>query len=75
MLMLNQLLDLFYEEGGFELAGERRKLQRAGCKGLSFGGKATVLYSIKILPGIFSNDRKYATDDEEDSNEDYVCTS
>ena len=36
MLMLNQLLDLFYEEGGFELAGERRKLQRAGCKGLSF---------------------------------------
>ena len=31
-LILNQLLDLFDEEGGFEISGERRKRQRDRCK-------------------------------------------
>ena len=61
-LMLNQLLDIFDEEGKFGLAGERRKQQTAGCKGLAFGGKATVLDAMKILHAIWSNDRKYATE-------------
>ena len=59
-LMLNQLLDLFDEEGGFELATERRKKQKKGCKGLRYGGKATVMDAIKILHGIWSRDDKYA---------------
>ena len=61
-LMLNQLLDIFNEEGGFELSGERRQLQRSGCKGLAFGGKATVLDAMKILHVIWSNNGKYATE-------------
>ena len=61
-LMINQLLDLFDEEGGFELAGERRKQQRDWCKRLNFGGKATVLDAMKILHVIWSNNGNYATE-------------
>jgi hypothetical protein len=58
--MLNELLDLFDEEGGFELAAERRKKQKKGCRGLRYGGKATVMDALQILHGIWSCDDKYA---------------
>ena len=60
-LVLKQLLDLFDEEGGFELEGEIRKRGSAGCKGLYFGGKTTVLDAMKTLHVIWSNNVKYAT--------------
>ena len=63
VLMLNQLLDLFDEDGGYELAVERRKKQKPGCKGLAFGGKATVLDAIKILDSIWRKDSTYAKKD------------
>jgi hypothetical protein len=58
--MLNELLDLFDQEGGFELAAERRQKQKKGCKGLRFGGKATVMDAIQLLHGIWSRNDKYA---------------
>ena len=61
-LILNPLLYLFDEEGGFEMAGDIRKRQRDGCKGFYFGDKATVLDAIKILHVIWSNNGKYATE-------------
>ena len=62
-IMLNQLLDLFDEEDGFKLAENRRNRQRPGCKRLDFGGKATVLDTMKILHIIWSNNGKYATEE------------
>lgn len=59
-LMLNHLLDIFDEQGGYELAAERRKRQRPGCKGLAYGGKATVLDAMKIIHSMWDVDGKYA---------------
>ena len=60
-LMLNQLLGIFDEEGGLELAGDIRKRQKDWFKGLDFGGKATVLDATKILHVIWSDNGKYVT--------------
>ena len=60
---LSSLLDLFDVENGYELAVERRKRQLAGCKGLKFGGKATVLDAIDIIHSIWDKDDKYARAD------------
>jgi hypothetical protein len=34
MRMLEKLLAIFDEDGGYEAAGEARKIRKAGCKGL-----------------------------------------
>ena len=59
-LYLSSLLQLFDVENGYEMAAERRKRQAAGCKGLAFGGKATVLDAIDIIHHIWNEDDKYA---------------
>lgn len=59
-LYLSSLLELFDEENGYEMAAERRKKQPAGCKGLAYGGKATVLDAIEIIDRLWKKDDKYA---------------
>ena len=58
--MLSTLLDIFDAEGGYERAKVLRSRQRVGCKGLQFGGKATLLDAIEILKDIWDADAKYA---------------
>lgn len=59
-IMLGKLLDTFDSEGGFEGAAKERKQQKRGCRGLDFGGKATILDAMNILKEIWSRDGKYA---------------
>ena len=61
--MLEQLLALFDVEGGFAAAATARAKQKDGCKGLAYGGKATVLDAIEILNSIWKGDNKYARKD------------
>ena len=61
--MLEVLLGIFDEVGGFEEATRVRRQQRRGCKGIDCGGKAHVLDAMQILHGIWSEDGKYATND------------
>ena len=58
--MLMGLLDVFDAEGGFERAGVERARQRRGCRGLQFGGKATLLDAMQLLKGIWDGDGRYA---------------
>jgi len=49
MKMLEILLNIFDQEGGYQLAAAERQKQRAGCKGIHFGGKATIADAMEIL--------------------------
>ena len=60
MKMLDSLLAIFDVDGGYASAATTRGLQKAGCRGLAYGGKATVLDAIDILHGIWDGDNKYA---------------
>jgi len=62
-IMLTKLLSIFDEDGGYQSAFERRKKQPPGCKGIDFGGKATILDAIEIIHDIWSKDDKYASND------------
>jgi len=44
MRMLEKLLAIFYEEGGYEAAGEARKMHKAGCKVLITVVRRTFLH-------------------------------
>ena len=55
---LTELLNLFDVDRGHEQDFEKRKKQPCGCKGFSFGGKATVLNSIEVINIIWSKDKK-----------------
>lgn len=63
IIMLTKLLDIFEVDGGYEKAALARELQQKGCRGLDYGGKATILDAMKILNGIWSVDGKYAKKD------------
>ena len=58
--MLMGLLDVFDAEGGFERAAVERARQRPGCRGLAYGGKATLLDAMELLKEIWDGDRRYA---------------
>ena len=55
---LTELLNLFDVDRGHEQDFEKREKQPCGCKGFSFGGKATVLNSIEVINIIWSKDKK-----------------
>ena len=59
-IMLRKIFDIFDVEIGYELASERRSEHQNSCKVLAFGRKPTTLDIMKILHGIYKNDRKYA---------------
>ena len=61
--MLEKLLAIFDEEGGYERAAEARKMIKAGCRGLDYGGKAHLLDASTILFELWSKDGKYAKED------------
>jgi DDE superfamily endonuclease len=63
MRMLEKLLAIFDEEGGYEAAGEARKMLKAGCKGLDYGGKAHILDALTILFELWNKDDTYAKED------------
>jgi hypothetical protein len=56
MRMLEKLLAIFDEEGGYEAAGETRKMHKAGCKGLDYVGKAHILDALTISFGLWNKD-------------------
>jgi len=60
---LSTLLSIFEEEGGFERAANLRSQQPRGCKGLAYGGKATVLDTMRILKSLWDENTKYASED------------
>jgi len=49
MKMLQILLNIFDQEGGYQAAAVEQQKQRAGCKGIHFGGKATIADAMEIL--------------------------
>eukprot|EP00957_Ditylum_brightwellii_P019005 1430537-Ditylum_brightwellii.AAC.1 len=58
------LLDTFDQEGGYDLAAERRNHQRRGCKGVHFGGKPHVLDCMEMLKKVWEGkDGKYVSDE------------
>ena len=61
--MLSLLLKIFDVDGGFESAAIAKLSQRTGCRGLEYGGKATILDAMLILKKIWDGDNKYAKDD------------
>ena len=63
IIMLDKLLEIFDGEGGYEGAARARKSVRKGLRGLTYGGKATLLDAMTILVGIWSVDGKYARED------------
>ena len=56
MRLLEKLLAIFEEEGGYEAAGEAHKMHKAGCKGLDYGGKAHILDALTISFGLWNKD-------------------
>lgn len=58
--MLESLLDIFDADEGFERAKALRDQQQPGCRGLQYGGKATLLDAMEILKDIWDADAKYA---------------
>ena len=60
MRLLEKLLAIFEEEGGYEAAGEAHKMHKAGCKGLDYGGKAHILDALTISFGLWNKDDTYA---------------
>lgn len=61
--MLRMLLDVFDGEGGYEAAAKARKQLRRGCRGLEYGGKATILDAMMIIKDIWGKNQKYATEE------------
>ena len=53
---------MFDMEGGNQNAARQRVQAPRGCKGLIYGGKATVLDEMIILNDLWSADKKYAED-------------
>ena len=61
--LLGILLALFDVEGGYAAAAVARALVPTGCRGLDYGGKATILDAMKILNSMWERDNKYAKKD------------
>ena len=61
--MLRMLLNVFDIEGGYEAAAKARKQIKRGCRGLEYGGKATILGAMLIIKDIWSKSQKYATEE------------
>lgn len=62
-IMLRKLLSIFDADGGFDRAAEQRVSVPRGCKGLAYGGKATILDAMEILLSLWNEDGKYASQD------------
>ena len=58
--LLRTFLGVFDMEGGNQNAARQRVQAPRGCKGLIYGGKATVLDEMIILNDLWSTDKKYA---------------
>ena len=62
--MLNKLLRIFDNEGGYEgAAANRRRTIPRGQRGLDYGGKATILDAMNIMDSIWKVDQRYAKED------------
>jgi hypothetical protein len=59
-VMLSKLLEIFDADGGYEGAAITRRTIKKGCRGLDYGGKATILDAMIILQDIWKVDSKYA---------------
>ena len=59
--LLGRYLWLFDIDGGYLWASELRAWHPPGCKGLDYGGKATVLDCMNLLLPIWDNENKYVT--------------
>jgi hypothetical protein len=57
-IMLRKLLAIFDVEGGLEKAAVLRMRQRRVCRGLLYGGKATILDVMEILEEIWQANAK-----------------
>jgi hypothetical protein len=62
-IMLQKLLDIFDEEGGFEGAATLRRTVRQGQRGLTYGGKATIGDAMNILNSMWKEDGRYAKEE------------
>eukprot|EP00957_Ditylum_brightwellii_P087406 6653286-Ditylum_brightwellii.AAC.1 len=52
-LYLYNLLDIFDQEGGYDLAAERGKHQKRGCIGVHFGDKPHILDYMEMLKKVW----------------------
>ena len=59
---LRNLLSVFDMEGGYQNAARQRAQDPRGCKGLLYGGKATVLDAMIMLNDLWSSDKNYANE-------------
>ena len=48
-IILIKVSDIFYAEGGYELASDMKSKEPNGCKGLEFGVKPTILDMMNIM--------------------------
>ena len=58
--LIRNILSVFYMEGGYHNAARQQAQAPRGCKGLIYGGKATVLDAMIVLNALWSADKKYA---------------
>ena len=56
------MISVFDMEGGYQNSARQQAHAPRGCKGLTYGGKETVLDVIIILNDLWSEDKKYAED-------------
>ena len=59
--MLSIILDIFHEPDGYKNAEVARARRPRGCKGVHYGGKATILDAMSFLLEVWEHDAKYAT--------------
>ena len=59
--MLSIILDIFHEPDGYKNAELARARRPRGCKGVHYGGKATILDAMSFLLEVWEHDSKYAT--------------
>jgi hypothetical protein len=60
-LLLQTLLAVFDEPGAFRNAQTQRNRRRRGCRGINYGGKATVLDAMNLLQTVWKSETRYAT--------------
>ena len=58
-----RLLDIFDDEGGFEIAAALKKHKIAGPHGLKVGGKPTILDAMEILGNLWGRYDIYVQED------------
>ena len=59
--MFSILLDIFHGPDGYKNAKGARTRRPRGCKGIHYGGKATVLDAMNFLLEVWEHDAKYST--------------